>query len=265
MDCSTVAAGIGSSAGVRVDVNNPPYSADGESDIVSVLHHMRRLIDTAMSSYGGDTVSSVPGRQAINAATSAILGGARQDIRCSVATVFFAEEVGRLLDGLAADGDREPVHLEVLCEPKVAASEAGAALVGRRTSEVRVGPKCTPDMLVVDGERAFVRMSNAERDALVIRSPELVSLLHAFYADAWSKAISFRVFQDFARVQNCNQTKRIISMLAQGYKDDVAARNLGMSVRTYRRYVADLMRDLDAQSRFQVGVRAAQLGLMGPC
>lgn len=255
--------GVRSGTGARVIVNKPPYSADGDSDIVGMLHHMRRLIDTAMSNYGGDAVSSVPGRHAMHAATGAILDGAQQDIRCSVSTVFFAEEVAQLLDGLAANGTR--LHLEILCEPEVAASEAGAALVERRASEVRIGPRSTPDMLIVDGERAFARLSNAERDALVIRSPELASLLHTFYSEAWSKAISFRVFQNFARVQNCLQTKRIISMLAQGYKDDVAARNLGMSVRTYRRYVADLMRDLDAQSRFQVGVRAAQLGLMGPC
>ncbi len=35
-----------------------------------------------------------------------------------------------------------------------------------------------------------------------------------------------------------------------------------MSLRTYRRYVAEILRDLDAISRFQAGARAVQLGLL---
>ncbi|NEE20393.1 response regulator transcription factor, partial [Streptomyces sp. SID7499] len=45
--------------------------------------------------------------------------------------------------------------------------------------------------------------------------------------------------------------------------DEVAARELTVSVRTYRRYVAEIMTLLDATSRFQAGVRAAELGLLG--
>ncbi len=41
----------------------------------------------------------------------------------------------------------------------------------------------------------------------------------------------------------------------------MAARELSVSVRTYRRYVAEMMSLLGADSRFQAGVRAAELGL----
>ena len=35
-----------------------------------------------------------------------------------------------------------------------------------------------------------------------------------------------------------------------------------VSLRTYRRYVAEIMRELGANSRFQAGVRAVELGLL---
>ncbi|QYC42696.1 hypothetical protein Nocox_25475 [Nonomuraea coxensis DSM 45129] len=50
----------------------------------------------------------------------------------------------------------------------------------------------------------------------------------------------------------------IASLMAKGYTDEVVARKLGMSVRSCRRHIATMMRDLDATSRFQAGVQAAR-------
>lgn len=50
----------------------------------------------------------------------------------------------------------------------------------------------------------------------------------------------------------------IAGLMARGYTDEVVARKLGMSVRTCRRHIAALMRDLEAISRFQAGVQAAR-------
>jgi DNA-binding NarL/FixJ family response regulator len=53
----------------------------------------------------------------------------------------------------------------------------------------------------------------------------------------------------------------ILRLLSAGQKDETAARSMGLSVRTYRRRVAELMTLLGADSRFQAGVRARALGL----
>jgi hypothetical protein len=45
--------------------------------------------------------------------------------------------------------------------------------------------------------------------------------------------------------------------LLSGFTDEAIARQLGTSHRTVQRRVAALMADLGAQTRFQVGVRAA--------
>ena len=55
---------------------------------------------------------------------------------------------------------------------------------------------------------------------------------------------------------------RVLELLAAGGKDESAARTLGLGVRTYRRRVAELMAALGAESRFQAGVRARELGLV---
>ncbi|MFH9665803.1 LuxR C-terminal-related transcriptional regulator [Streptomyces globisporus] len=54
------------------------------------------------------------------------------------------------------------------------------------------------------------------------------------------------------------RTVEVLRQLAQGATDEAAARELGMALRTYRRVVARIMKQLQARSRFQAGVMAAR-------
>ncbi|NKI43172.1 helix-turn-helix transcriptional regulator [Streptomyces sp. LD120] len=54
--------------------------------------------------------------------------------------------------------------------------------------------------------------------------------------------------------------RQMLRMLMQGLTDSAVARQLGMSDRTVRRVVAQLMERLGAQSRFEAGVRAVERG-----
>jgi len=45
---------------------------------------------------------------------------------------------------------------------------------------------------------------------------------------------------------------KILTMLAGGAKDETVARSLGLSVRTCRRHIAEILTRLNATSRFQV-------------
>ncbi|WP_285743580.1 LuxR C-terminal-related transcriptional regulator [Lentzea sp. NBRC 105346] len=58
------------------------------------------------------------------------------------------------------------------------------------------------------------------------------------------------------------RSELILRLLAEGLTDEAVARRIGVSVRTVRNDVASSMSCLDARSRFQAGVRAAQLGLI---
>lgn len=57
-------------------------------------------------------------------------------------------------------------------------------------------------------------------------------------------------------------TLAVVDAMSTGLKDEAAARRLSVSLRTYRRYVADIMTRLGVATRFQLGVRAAELGIL---
>jgi len=52
----------------------------------------------------------------------------------------------------------------------------------------------------------------------------------------------------------------LLDMIQQGLTDDRIGRKMGISIRTVRRIMADLMGKLNARSRFQAGVEAARRG-----
>ena len=55
-------------------------------------------------------------------------------------------------------------------------------------------------------------------------------------------------------------TRQLLALLASGLKDDAIARQLGLSTRTMRRRIRNLLDDLAAANRFQAGVQAARRG-----
>ncbi|MGH4002765.1 MAG: response regulator transcription factor, partial [Pseudonocardiaceae bacterium] len=54
--------------------------------------------------------------------------------------------------------------------------------------------------------------------------------------------------------------RSLLRMFSQGLKDDAIARALGISSRTLRRLMTEVMRKLGATSRFQAGARAMAHG-----
>jgi DNA-binding CsgD family transcriptional regulator len=65
------------------------------------------------------------------------------------------------------------------------------------------------------------------------------------------------------RDQPSSQERDLLRLLGQGLTDASAARQLGVSLRTVRRMMAELMARLDARSRFEAGIRAAERGWVG--
>ncbi|GAB3740216.1 hypothetical protein GCM10027590_54620 [Nocardiopsis nanhaiensis] len=113
------------------------------------------------------------------------------------------------------------------------------------------------------GERSGLIMAAAWNGAerfLLVRDEDILGLLNRMFQFLWVEAIDLSLFHRQAWDDDiCDQ---VLLCLAQGLKDEVAARRLDISVRTYRRYVADLLRRLDATSRFQAGYQVARRGLV---
>lgn len=98
---------------------------------------------------------------------------------------------------------------------------------------------------------------------MVVREPSTVAYLCNIFDQTWDLASPFSA----AAGQGLEEVAReihetIIRLLAAGLKDEAIARRLGMSLRTARRHIADIMQELGAGSRFQAGVAAAARGLL---
>ncbi|MFP3992334.1 helix-turn-helix transcriptional regulator [Streptomyces sp. E11-3] len=137
--------------------------------------------------------------------------------------------------------------------------------VSAEGAEFRTSDELIDRMIIYDREVVFVpeQFSKAALPgAVVIREPNLVQFICRVYEHLWSNATPF--VPDTARPEPVadDVKQAILRLMARGYKDEMVARRLGMAVRTCRRHIAEITEELNATSRFQAGVNAAQAGLL---
>lgn len=129
--------------------------------------------------------------------------------------------------------------------------------------QVRTAPVLPPRMLIFDRETAMVPIdpSNSSLGALCTSEPGLVVSLISVFEQAWNSAVPLgaRVPVDAATGLSA-MDRELLRLLASGLTDEAAGRRLGVSARTIRRQMAALMEHLDAASRFEAGLKAAQRG-----
>ncbi|WP_329410979.1 DNA-binding response regulator [Streptomyces sp. NBC_00704] len=104
--------------------------------------------------------------------------------------------------------------------------------------------------------------AHGHRTYTMSAAPALVDGAYALFEAAWESATDLAAFLSPQRPLIDARTDRVLRALTSGVTDETAARDLGMSLRTYRRRVAELLVTLNADSRFQAGVRAGEWGLI---
>ncbi|MFI6641236.1 DNA-binding response regulator [Streptomyces sp. NPDC050504] len=165
----------------------------------------------------------------------------------------------------AQPGPTGGVVVRVLCTPDALDTPiADADLARDMRLEVRVVEGELREAVVVDGMVALVRSVREKSDghAAVVNDPAVVRALELLFAGAWSTSRTLTDHLGLSPRLHTELTRSILEKLRVGHTDDVAARELQVSLRTYRRHVAEIMRELGANSRFQAGVRAVELGLL---
>jgi hypothetical protein len=123
-----------------------------------------------------------------------------------------------------------------------------------------------PRAAVVFDRSLAVLLGSAEESGELIasrvRDDDVVSFLLDLFNSLWDGATPVDSFDSgYAEVAD-DLRATIAGLMAKGFTDEVLARKLGMSVRTCRRHIAALMRDLDAVSRFQAGVQSVRRSLI---
>jgi DNA-binding CsgD family transcriptional regulator/sugar-specific transcriptional regulator TrmB len=142
-------------------------------------------------------------------------------------------------------------------------SQAYVAAASALGAEYRTAHELFGRLIAFDRELAFIPVPDGSWGAVVIREPATVAYLCDIFDQTWDRATPFSnaVGQELEEVaRELHET--IVRLLAAGLKDEAIARRLGMSLRTARRHIADIMGELGAGSRFQAGVAAAVRGLI---
>jgi DNA-binding CsgD family transcriptional regulator len=95
---------------------------------------------------------------------------------------------------------------------------------------------------------------------LVIRQASLVAAPTLLFDTLWEKAMPVPGVVGHRKQRDELAQRLLLDLLADGAKDEQIARELGISLRTVRRRVAELNDELGADSRFQAGVEAVRRG-----
>lgn len=167
------------------------------------------------------------------------------------------EEIDQLRRGVSYRVVYSPESVEVpgyLTENILPCVEAG--------EQARVLPDVPAKLTIIDGSIAFVSMSardtDVNRSLLIIRPSSLLTALIGMFELCWRNALPLHasVGTEDDRLEPIE--RRLLALLATGAADDTIARTLGISRRTFFRYLERLMNRTGASTRFQLALHAAR-------
>lgn len=150
--------------------------------------------------------------------------------------------------------------------PARALKEAPEVLMGRAAigEEVRLLPHVPTRLAIVGRTRALmpeVPGTDTGR-RVVLRHPGLIVMLQHCFDGLWDAGTALaplgRATHDAVGPEG--QRRLLLNELSRGARDEQIARDLGLSLRTVRRRIADLMAELGVDTRFQAGVEATRRG-----
>lgn len=173
------------------------------------------------------------------------------------------DDVPQLCAQLAERG----VAVRIVCQHRSRADlrlRAGMRQLFEAGAEVRTVTHVPRAALVFDRSLALLlgEDGGGQIRASRIGNDEVVGFLLDMFGQLWDVATPLECLDSgYAEVAG-DLRQTIAGLMAKGFTDEVLARKLGMSVRTCRRHIASLMRELDSVSRFQAGVQAAHRSLV---
>jgi DNA-binding CsgD family transcriptional regulator len=148
----------------------------------------------------------------------------------------------------------EPAHVRRMIQGVEAGEEARIARVPLK-------------LAVIDGEWAMLPLLHSQgripEAVVIVRRSVLLDSLIALFESVWEHAVEVRPLTESVLLTTGTleaELRQLTHLLAAGMTDTAIARQLGISERTVRRRVKDLMEEFGVDSRFVAGVRAAQRG-----
>ncbi|MEU3227619.1 DNA-binding response regulator [Streptomyces sp. NPDC006976] len=145
-------------------------------------------------------------------------------------------------------------------------SRAHLRQVRSNGAQVRITDSALPHETIIIDRRVMIlagRDSPTGREYSVTTSQNMIDGVHSLFSAMWDQSTDYDAYLRTDTPHLDAEARVILEALGSGLTDASASRRLGLSLRTYRRRVADLMVTLEAGSRFQAGLRAGELGLPG--
>ncbi|MFE9770042.1 helix-turn-helix domain-containing protein [Streptomyces sp. NPDC005808] len=144
-----------------------------------------------------------------------------------------------------------------------ARNSAVRSAYGRRLAdsgaEIRTAATLPVPMIVVDRSVAVVQRTpddeiGTSSEADLVTSPVLVTALYALFEREWAAALPGDAPPQRRENGLSDQEHALLELLCEGLTDEMAARRLGVSLRTVRRTMSDLLTRTGVKSRFQIGM-----------
>lgn len=217
-----------------------------QRDGVLVVHGEKAIrdeIDSAILRCGTEILSLHPGglrsQDQFGAAMTSVTSIFGRGLRCQ----FLYHHTARSNLGLVARAR--------------AAAENGGGIRTTATSFER--------LIVFDRRLAFIPVDSpgsAEQGAAVISDGLVVEYLYRTFAHLWANAVPFEQAEDQIDEVSLDTRMAILRLMSAGLKDEAIANRLGMALRTCRRHISSILKGLNVTSRFQAGIKIAQLGIL---
>ncbi|WP_326567923.1 DNA-binding response regulator [Amycolatopsis rhabdoformis] len=211
-----------------------------------------------------DDVVTVRGERELFDRTAHLFGSAT-DIACAANTLHTWAS-SRPGPGLPPARDVQGRRARKIYLPSVLLDEASAEHLRQLRelgAEIRISEREINETIILDGRLAILaaEVTPDGRTFTVLSRPDLVNGISSLFEAAWRSSTDISAFEArFAELRR--NTPQLLDLLLSGCTDETAARTMGVGLRTYRRYVAELMAALGATSRFQAGARAKEAGLL---
>jgi DNA-binding CsgD family transcriptional regulator len=213
----------------------------------------------------GEAIQIVHGAKRVSMATYELQRTAAELIQTMVKPPYAPIEPLDALEGLKLAGG---VTYQVLYERSALALPAQLEVTSRLVAlgeQARVVHAAPARLMIVDNEVAMLPLTvsaHAVDSAVLIRGSELLATAKRIFDDLWRFAAPFSGNQESrcGDILPSEQDRWILSLLASGATDDAIGRLMGFSARTAHRRVRTLIARLGAETRFQAGMRAVQLG-----
>ncbi|MEV0429368.1 hypothetical protein [Micromonospora sp. NPDC050495] len=249
------------------DRNGARGRSDDDDDVETSLHQAQELIGRAMLSRrrASRGVRHLPGDDAVfHSAIGDMIATARREVLYVHSTRDASAERRRRTLQLLQEADQRGVDVKALVPPHLVGTTAGTMRELGEQASYRTCEMPSQDLLIADGREAALRIPRRDEEpdgTLLVSIDPLVHVLRAMFGVTWSYGVPIAELRQIREKLRGQPARSILASLVAGDKDEVAARKLGISVRTYRRHVAEIMRGIRANSRFQAGARAAELAL----